>query len=118
MFYQLLMNFDAGHGCIERRRAQIDKTGRTGTDQNDIAANGFPVDFTLQYLPRRNEACWIARAVVKPKRAVWVRRPRQTSDAHMIDAARGAEGRFAARIGRFYQITASPLGNPQRFGCE
>ena len=112
------MDFDAGNGGIERRRAQVDQAGGAGADQHDAAGDFLRVDLAGKHLPGRDIGARVVRPEVQPDAAVGIGRDLDLPDPDVVEAGLLAEGGLAAGVRPLEHVGAGLKGNPQRLGGQ
>ena len=105
---------DPGQGRVQRRRPEVGKPCRAGSDEHDRALDLRAIELPGHDPPGRHEADRLLAGLVEPGAARGVRRHGEPADAHADDAGFLAEGRLAAGAGAFHQQGGCALGDAQR----
>ena len=108
------MDLDPGGGVVHRRAADILQADGAGADEHDLAVQLVRRHLILEHGARRYEALLAMTAVVERQPAACVGAGFDVAGPDGDDPGLGAERNFAARAGRFDDVGAGALGNPQR----
>ena len=112
------MGVDAGRRGIQRRPDDVRQQRGADAEEDDLAREIGEIGARFERLPCGNDAPGIVLGVIDAKLAAALGRYHGVAILDRNDAALGAEGVFAARVGGLYHISRRALRDPQRLHRE